>query len=192
MRLDKIYTKVGDQGHTRLATGEKVLKTHLRIKAYGTVDELNSFCGLLADSIEKSNVRLQEICKTRLKHIQNSLFDLGGELSFSDGKAPEYVQNLTANHTKLLEDDIDSFNVELEPLANFILPGGNFSQSVCHLARTTCRRAEREVVELSEAESVRPEIMIFLNRLSDWFFVYARLINKLTNTPEVLWEQNKP
>ena len=191
MRLTKIYTKIGDKGETRLASGEKISKANQRINSYGTVDELNAVCGMLADSLKEKEPKLFADLEKRIHTIQNLLFDIGGELSFSEGKCPDYVQQIKSKHVTMLEEDMDKYNELLEPLKNFILPGGHPSQSLCHLARVTCRRAEREVVDLAKEESVPSEVIVFLNRLSDWFFVLCRYINKHTKTPEKLWEQTK-
>lgn len=195
IRLSKIYTKIGDKGTTMLASGEKVTKSSPRIEAYGTVDELNAVVGMLRDILIKDIVEHQERfieLNARLAIIQNELFDVGGELSMPlDHLIVERQQVVSHVHIKRLEDEMDLANTHLEPLANFILPGGHLANSTAHLARTVCRRAERCVVRLAELEPVRDEVRIYLNRLSDWFFVICREISYGLKIPEVLWQQKK-
>lgn len=194
MRLTKIYTKVGDKGLTYLANGSKVPKHHLRIEAYGTVDELNAFVGLLRDQLhlmehQKSRPRVAELM-ARLRRIQNELFDVGGELATPldvlDTSKQQVVHHESVSR---LENEIDEFNDHLEPLANFVLPGGHPANSLAHVVRTVCRRAERAVVALAGEETVREEVAIYLNRLSDWFFVAGRVISQEAGVPELLWQQ---
>ncbi len=194
MRLTKIYTKVGDKGLTYLANGSKVPKHHLRIEAYGTVDELNSFTGLLRDQLqlmehEKSRPRIAELI-LRLRRIQNELFDVGGELA-TPLEVLDTTRQQVVHHESVsrLESEIDEFNDNLEPLANFVLPGGHPANSMAHVVRTVCRRAERAAVALAGEESVREEVSIYLNRLSDWFFVASRVISQEAGVPELLWQQ---
>ncbi len=190
IRLSKIYTKVGDKGSTLLATGEKLLKSNVRIEAYGTVDELNAVVGLLRDTIEPDK-RMGEIINSLIK-IQNELFDIGGELSVPLDVLNINVQQVVAmGDVERLEREMDEFNESLPPLENFILPGGHIANSTCHLARTVCRRAERAVVRMSEQDAVRDEVRIYLNRLSDWFFVLSRELSRRLGVPEALWAQNK-
>lgn len=195
IRLSKIYTKIGDKGTTMLASGEKVTKSSPRIEAYGTVDELNAVVGMLRDILIKDIHEQQERFKelnARLAIIQNELFDVGGELSMPlDHLNVERQQVVSHVNIKRLEDEMDLANTHLEPLANFILPGGHLANSTAHLARTVCRRAERCVVRLAESEPVRDEVRIYLNRLSDWFFVTCREISYGLKIPEVLWQQKK-
>jgi cob(I)alamin adenosyltransferase len=193
MRLTKIYTKVGDKGTTGLANGEEVSKSSLRIEAYGTVDELNAHVGFFRDLLlEEPNAETFPSLIQQLKAIQNELFNVGGELSTPANSLDiSRQQVVTEASTKRLETEMDFFNESLPPLANFILPGGHKANSAAHLARTVCRRAERCVVRLAESESIRREVQIYLNRLSDWFFVVGRVVSKKLEVPEVLWEQNK-
>lgn len=190
MRLTKIYTKVGDKGTTLLASGEKVGKDHPRIEAYGTVDELNSFVGLLIDELREANKFTKIIEKILL--VQNELFDVGGELStpleILDIKKQQVV---SATCIKRLEDEIDEMNSQLKPLENFVLPGGHRANSVAHICRTVCRRAERALVRAKKDIQVRDEVVIYLNRLSDWFFVLSRFVSKELSVKEVLWQQAK-
>jgi cob(I)alamin adenosyltransferase len=190
VRLSKIYTRVGDKGSTLLATGERVLKSNVRIEAYGTVDELNSMVGFLRDSIAGDH-RLSDLCESLLK-IQNELFDVGGELSVPlDVLDPQRQQVVSMADVARLEQEIDLFNESLKPLENFVLPGGHLANSTTHIVRTVCRRAERAVVRMSEQDAVRDEVRIYLNRLGDWFFVLSREISRRLGVPEVLWAQNK-
>lgn len=189
MRLTKIYTKVGDKGQTMLASGQKVPKDSLRIETYGTVDELNAFLGVLRDSLEVS--KFKDLIE-RIAAVQNEIFDLGGELSTPpDRLDPTKQQVVTAASVARLEAEIDEYNDKLPPLANFVLPGGHPANSHAHVCRTVCRRAERLVVQLSREESVRDDARIYLNRLSDWFFVASREISRRLGVPEVLWKQAK-
>lgn len=190
IRLSKIYTRVGDKGSTMLATGERVLKSNVRIEAYGTVDELNSMVGFLRDSIA-SDQRLSDLCEL-LSKIQNELFDVGGELSVPlDVLDTRRQQVVSLADVTRLEQEMDAFNELLPPLENFVLPGGHLANSTAHIVRTVCRRAERAVVRMSEQDAVRDEIRIYLNRLGDWFFVLSREISRRLGVPEVLWAQNK-
>lgn len=190
VRLSKIYTRTGDKGATLLATGERVLKSNVRIEAYGTVDELNATVGMLRDTIV-ADPRLQDLCE-KLSKIQNELFDIGGELSVPlDVLDTERQQVVSMRDVSRLESEMDAFNENLPPLENFVLPGGHLANSTAHLVRTVCRRAERAVVRMSEQDAVRDEIRIYLNRLSDWFFVLSRELSRRLGVPEVLWAQNK-
>ncbi len=191
MRLSKIYTKTGDKGGTMLASGERVPKTSRRIEAYGTVDELNSFVGLLRDQLTAESAFKDHWILSSLYRVQNELFDLGGELATPSAKLNlEKQKVLQLSDVKTLEDEIDLCNETLAPLANFVLPGGHVCNSSAHIARTVCRRAEREVVRLREDQpDVRIETQIYLNRLSDWFFVLGRAISQILQAPEVLWDQ---
>lgn len=173
-----------------LATGERVLKSNVRIEAYGTVDELNSMVGFLRDSIA-SDQRLSDLCEL-LSKIQNELFDVGGELSVPlDVLDTRRQQVVSLADVTRLEQEMDAFNELLPPLENFVLPGGHLANSTAHIVRTVCRRAERAVVRMSEQDAVRDEIRIYLNRLGDWFFVLSREISRRLGVPEVLWAQNK-
>lgn len=196
MRLTKIYTKVGDKGTTLLASGTKVSKDSPRIDCFGSVDELNSFLGLLRDTLrETGHELLRDLFPDLLKQlgmIQNECFDLGGELS-----TPTEVLDVTRQQVVTqasiarLEQEMDSFNEGLAPLANFILPGGHRANSIAHVCRTVCRRAERGIVALANSgETVREEPRIYLNRLSDWLFVVSRVISQRLDVPEVLWQQS--
>ena len=178
-RLSKIYTRTGDDGTTGLGDGTRVAKDSARVNAYGTVDELNSAIGLvLAGNVPE---RIREV----LTQAQHDLFDLGGELCIP-GMAMVHDADV-----ERLETTLDAFNADLPALQDFILPGGGMAAACCHLARTVCRRAEREVVALSRRESVRPEAMRDLNRLSDVLFVLARVLARASGHGEVLWQHER-
>lgn len=174
-RLSKIYTRTGDSGETGLGDGSRTGKDSLRVEAYGTVDELNSNVGLVLASDVSDDVRQ---CLTRVQH---ELFDLGGELCM-----PGFTL-IPAEFTTGLEQDLDRFNEALPPLKDFILPGGSEAAARCHLARTVCRRAERRLVTLSEAEDINAESIRYLNRLSDLLFVMARVLARADGGQEVIW-----
>lgn len=178
-RLSKIYTKTGDDGTTGLGDGTRVAKDSARVAAYGTVDELNSHLGVvLAQDIP---VALRET----LIQVQHDLFDLGGELCIP-GMAMIHEPDVTR-----LESILDGFNADLPALKDFILPGGGMAAAACHVARTVCRRAERDVVTLASHESVRPEAIRYLNRLSDLLFVLARVLARASGHGEVLWQHER-
>ncbi len=174
-RLSKIYTRTGDKGTTGLGDGSRVNKDHLRVEAYGTVDELNSSVGLVLTADLPDEIRA---CLTRTQH---ELFDLGGELCM-----PGYTL-IPEGYVTGLEKDLDAFNEDLPPLKDFILPGGSESAARCHLARTIARRAERRVVALAHEEDVSEISIRYLNRLSDLLFVIARVLARRDGGSEVLW-----
>ena len=194
MRLTRIYTKTGDKGVTTLASGEKISKSARRLEAYGSVDELNSWIGFLRDQIQAQATFKEHWIDGSLARIQNELFDLGGELATPAKAINPTRQRLVSTHDiKCLEEEIDQVNEHLPTLANFVLPGGHPGNSTAHLARTICRRAERELVRFHiEEPEVRGETLIYLNRLSDWLFVMSRLISQKLGCPEVLWQQQRP
>ena len=175
----KIYTKTGDQGTTSLYGGTRISKSDSRITAYGNIDELNSFIGLLMNFVPAKTAQL-------LLKVQNELFVQGSHLAAGndhDFKLPEFNPSLTTD----LEVAIDKMNEELAPLKHFILPGGSESISHTHICRTVTRRAERGVVGLGLEEKVPGEIIVFLNRLSDYFFVLARYLAKIEQVDEIKW-----
>jgi cob(I)alamin adenosyltransferase len=180
--LSRIYTKSGDQGETGLGDGSRVPKDHPRVTAYGSVDELNAVLGLLAGQYpQAAEVDL-------LRSIQNDLFDVGADLCLPRpaNEAPGAHLRVRAEQAERLEQAIDRLNAGLAPLTSFILPGGQCPASWCHLARTVCRRAERDVVTLARAEPVNPQVIIYLNRLSDLLFVLARVYNN-NGRDDILW-----
>jgi cob(I)alamin adenosyltransferase len=177
----KVYTKTGDQGTTALLGGKRVPKSDLRIDAYGTIDELNSFVGLLRD---------QEVNQNRtafLKYIQDRLFTIGADLATVPGKDQVKKPDLLQEDVELLESEIDAMEAELPMLTSFILPGGHQSVSFCHLARTVCRRGERIAVELATVEPVSSLVIQYLNRLSDYLFVLGRKMAQELDVEEVTW-----
>jgi len=186
--LSKIYTKTGDQGETSLGDGTRVPKNHARVTAYGAVDELNAVLGVM---LSQSAAFITECAL--LRDIQNDLFDVGADLclpeSLEKGSStgPLRVQ---AKQAERLEAAIDRLNARLSPLKSFVIPGGSMEAAWCHLARTVCRRAEREIVTLSQREPVNPQVVIYLNRLSDLLFVLARIYNN-EGKAEVLWQPGK-
>jgi len=182
-RLTKIYTKTGDAGTTALGGGQRVPKDALRVAVYGTVDELNSQLGIaLAHGLCP---QLQEILPT----IQNELFDLGSDLCFpEEDKAKFSLPQIEARHVEKLEALIDQMNEVVGPLQNFILPGGAIGAAQLQVARTVCRRAEREATTLARAEAIGAFVLPYLNRLSDALFVMARFENHEQGVPEPLWK----
>lgn len=184
VRLTKIYTKGGDKGETSLGDGQRVPKDHQRIVAYGTVDELNSVLGLFLSSGAGDESGL-------IQSIQNDLFDVGADLCVPENEDTEQNRlRVTAKQVERVEEAIDRINADLPPLNSFVLPGGSTAASWCHLARTVCRRAERELVTLAGSESINPEVTRYLNRLSDLLFVLARSFNNLGDD-DVLWKPGK-
>lgn len=177
-RLTKIYTRTGDQGKTGLADGSRVDKFNPRIESLGSIDELNSIIGILLTE------KLPEDIKSTLKKIQHDLFDIGGELSI-----PEYMK-ITNTKIDFLEKILDSMNKELPALKEFILPGGSKASSYCHLARTVCRRAERNLFNLAQTDKVNKASLKYINRLSDMLFVLARFLNKTSQLNDVFWEKD--
>jgi len=176
----KIYTKTGDDGTTGLQGGKRVLKSDLRIIAYGAVDEANSSLGIvLAHDIDAD-------VKELLTRIQNELFVAGSDLSNPDLKKPD--NRITEQMVESLEKNIDMFEAELSPLTNFILPGGHQTAAHLHMARTIVRRAETNVVALSKDEQINTHCQKYLNRLSDLLFVLARVVNKRNGTSDIVWK----
>ncbi|MDZ7715809.1 MAG: cob(I)yrinic acid a,c-diamide adenosyltransferase [Balneolaceae bacterium] len=181
----KIYTKKGDSGQTSLFGGSRVSKSSARIEAYGTVDELNSVIGLAASySLSPKGTKWA-------KKVQESLFVLGADLATPPSIKDRHRQNLEEEEIAFLEEAIDKMEEDLEPLKNFILPGGAEAGATLHVARTVCRRAERATVACSKQEKVSDETIKFLNRLSDFLFVLARYENKHAGTAEETWQPEK-
>ena len=177
----KIYTKTGDKGQTSLIGGTRVPKYHLRIESYGTIDELNSWMGLIRDQgIDDHSI-------TIVLEIQDRLFTIGSSLASDPDKSKMKIPDLTDNDITLLEKEIDRMNDHLPDLRSFILPGGNNTVSFCHLARCVCRRAERLAVQLSEESFVDERVKVYLNRLSDYLFVLARWMAMQKNIAETPW-----
>jgi cob(I)alamin adenosyltransferase len=181
----KIYTKTGDKGETGLFGGERVFKNSLRIEAYGTIDELNAFIGLAIIEVSDKSV------KDLLQKIQNWLFSIGADLATPDNEKTKKLNVFrTAEEYYLhIEKEIDKYESELDELRKFILPGGTKGAALLHICRTITRRAERMVVALNSTVKIGNNITIFLNRLSDLFFVLARFDNAVTGTPDIEWKQ---
>lgn len=180
----KIYTKKGDKGETSLIGGKRVKKSHARLHAYGTIDELNSYVGLLRDSIEDKKIRKELI------EIQDRLFTLGSLLAATPDSKMN-LPSLNESDIKNLETSIDKMNEELPEMRSFVLPGGHQTVSICHITRTICRRAERWAIALNEDELIDELIPAYLNRLSDYFFVLARYLSKILNVSENPWNPRK-
>lgn len=178
----KIYTKTGDQGITSLLGGVRVPKSDLRIDAYGTIDELNSYLGLLRDQEVNAHRTLL------LKEIQDRLFTIGADLATVPGKDKVKKPDLHSEDVLRLENEMDAMDAQLPMLTSFILPGGHTAVSFCHLARTVCRRSERIVVELASEEQVSELVIQYLNRLSDYLFVLGRKMAQELGVEEVTWK----
>ncbi|HEY3850291.1 MAG TPA: cob(I)yrinic acid a,c-diamide adenosyltransferase [Steroidobacteraceae bacterium] len=174
--MSKIYTRTGDDGSTGLGDGARVAKESLRVEAYGSVDETNSAVGLVL-----AVPALPDAVRSCLTEVQHDLFDLGGELCIPGHRM------ITAAYVKRLERELDGFNESLPPLKDFILPGGGPAAAACHMARAICRRSERRCWSLARAESIAPEALKYLNRLSDLLFVIARVLARHESGGEVLW-----
>jgi cob(I)alamin adenosyltransferase len=182
----KIYTKTGDKGKTSLVGGTRISKGDLKIESYGTVDELNSWVGVLRD------LPVNESRKDIFKEIQDRLFTIGADLaSESDIVRQKKVPDLFETDVELLEKAMDEMNEEIPPLRAFVLPGGDLAVSYAHVARTVCRRAERNIIRLTEVEEVNELVIRYLNRLSDYLFVVSRKITQELGTEEVAWKPRK-
>lgn len=178
-RLSKIYTRTGDKGTTGMADGSRVAKDCAHIHAIGEVDELNSMIGVVINKCQ-----LQDV-KEDLTTIQHDLFNIGGQLAM-----PEYAM-VNQSRIEWLEQTLDKMNSELEPLKEFILPGGSEDASFCHMARAICRRVERSLVSLNSEEEIAAVLTAYINRLSDWLFVACRYINKSQDEAEVYWQSDR-
>ena len=178
----KIYTKTGDEGMTSLFGGKRVSKSNLRIETYGTIDELNSYVGLLRD---------QEVNKKRkdaLVEIQDRLFTIGSILATEPGNAKVKIPSLQETDIIFLEQKIDEMDVQLPPMKSFVLPGGHQSVSFGHVARTVCRRAERLVIALNQVEKIDDKVIKYINRLSDFLFVLCRMMTQELGAEETPWQ----
>ena len=176
-RLSKIYTRTGDKGKTGLADGSRVDKFNSRIESLGNIDELNSIIGIVLTE------KIPNDMKAILERVQHDLFDIGGELSIPN--------HMVINEKKFdfLENSLDKMNNELQPLKEFILPGGSRISSYCHLARTVCRRVERNLFKLAQSDKVNEASLKYVNRLSDMLFVLARFLNKINQHNDILWKK---
>lgn len=192
IRLNRIYTKAGDGGQTRLVGGQKVAKDSLRIETYGTVDELSSCLGLARTALEAPGAPAEAAALGAvLRRIQNELFNLGSDLAtLAEDRHPRQPV-IEARHVTALEREIDAWNEELPELRSFVLPGGGWVAAYLHLGRTVCRRAERLAVRLRAAETIGEQVIPYLNRLSDALFVMSRHASRIYNEPEPLWEPEK-
>lgn len=195
--ISKVYTRFGDKGDTMLANGDTVHKDSPRVRSYGEVDELNSVVGMLRRDLEielarpgctSEHHRFAYSLDAQLMRIQQELFNLGAELANPDAASDSAKVKIHGHHVDRLEQEIDSLNQPLSPLTSFVLPGGGSAGTTAHFARTVCRRAEREVLGLSRLQPVRSEACIYLNRLSDYFFVVARACAYSFGHTEVLWD----
>lgn len=181
----KVYTKTGDKGTTSLFGGKRVLKSDIRIEAYGTSDELNSWIGL----IRSQNIKENHI-KTLL-NIQDKIFTLGAQLASDPSKPKLKTPKIQETHIEYLEKEIDNMEENLTPMSNFTLPGGNDVVSYCHIARTVCRRCERLIIQLSQITEIDELIIKYTNRLSDYLFVLSRVLTKELDVQEKYWIPNK-
>jgi cob(I)alamin adenosyltransferase len=185
-KITKVYTKTGDKGETSLGGGQRVTKDNQRIIAYGTVDELNSHIGVAISS------GIDTFLENELKIIQNELFNLGSDLCFIEEDKEKFsIPQIEERHIERLENLIDNMTSKLNHLENFILPGGSLGASYLHVARTVCRRAEREVITLSKTEKIGKFVIKYLNRLSDVLFVMARYENYSKNIEDIYWDSYK-
>ncbi len=180
--MAKIYSKTGDKGSTSLVAGTRISKAHIRISAYGSVDELNAHIGLLMDF--EANAEWNSF----LQKIQNELFVVGSQLANDAEDMKKHLPDLDASLILSLENEMDRYTAELPELKHFILPGGHMLVSQAHVARTVCRRAEREVIKLSENDAIDSQIIVFLNRLSDYLFVLSRFMAHTHKIPEKTWK----
>jgi cob(I)alamin adenosyltransferase len=181
----KIYTRTGDKGTTGLFGGARVPKHHIRIESYGTVDELNSYIGLVRHR------EMEQRQKDVLGEVQDRLFTIGSILASDPSKKNLSVPDLHASDVEFLEREIDHMNQTLPEMRSFVLPGGNDTVAFCHVARCVCRRAERLAVLLNESEPIEPLVLIYLNRLSDYLFVLSRKLSMDTHATEVPWKPRK-
>lgn len=185
VRITKVYTRGGDGGQTSLVGGERVAKASRRVEAYGTVDELLTFLGSAAEALrDKGDLAA---LRGQILRLQNELFDLGSRLATPEDKARQSSPAVSAGDVTRLEEEMDAMNEDLPALSSFILPGGGEASARLHLARTVCRRAEREVLRLAQNEDLEEQTVPYLNRLSDWLFVAARHVARLEAVEETLW-----
>ena len=190
IRINKVYTRTGDAGKTRLIGGAETWKDNVRVEAFGTVDELNALIGLCRELLKKTgNEKFLSLIRL-LKSVQNELFNLGTQLAMGEGADSKNLPQLSDDAISKLESEIDTANVLLSELTSFVLPGGSVINAQFHIARNVCRRAERRTISLSKKENVNSENIRYLNRLSDALFVWSRWVSKIIGDEENLWEPN--
>lgn len=183
LKLLKIYTKTGDTGETSLFAGGRVDKDHLRLHAYGTIDELNSILGMARAQ------RLDSALDEKIRRVQTELFQIGADLATPLETEAKWIVRVDEAGIGNLEQEIDDLDATLPPLKNFIIPGGTQAAATLHVARTVCRRAERWIVALKKETEINPLVLQYINRLSDWLFVMARAANARDGVGDVLWER---
>ena len=185
MKKSRVYTRTGDKGFSSLVGGQRVPKTHLRLEAYGTIDELNAYLGLLLTYLSDE----EDICF--VQKIQQKLFVVGGYLATETEMTLEVSScHLIPNDVLCVECEIDRLDALLPSLNTFVLPGGTRASALCHVCRTICRRAERRILSLSEAFIVEELVLSYINRLSDYFFILSRKINLLSHKSEIMWDNS--
>jgi cob(I)alamin adenosyltransferase len=185
MKKSMIYTRTGDKGTTSLVGGVRVPKTHVRLEAYGTIDELSSQLGLLQTYLTEASDR------QTITFVQHKLFTVGSYLATDQTQTALRIESQIHDaDIQRLERAIDEIDSQLPPMKGFILPGGSRGSAVCHVSRTVCRRAERQILRLHESVPVDPQVTTFVNRLSDYLFILARKINKLTEIDEIYWDKD--
>jgi cob(I)alamin adenosyltransferase len=192
VHLNRIYTRVGDSGETRLAGGQRLPKDDIRIETYGMVDELNAFIGSARIEAELLGGQQEDLLSFAkiLRRVQHELFNLGSILATLPEDVHPKQARITGADVDQLEREIDSANEHLEPLRSFVLPGGSRLEADLHICRTVCRRAERQLVAMARVQEIPTDAVRYLNRLSDALFVWGRWVNHVLGTPEVLWEPN--
>ena len=191
IRINKVYTRKGDAGKTRLIGGNEKWKDNIRVEAYGTVDELNASIGLCRELLKKTeNEKILSLIRL-LKSVQNELFNLGTQLAMEEGVDTENLPQLSDDAISKLESEIDTANVSLSELTSFVLPGGSVINAQFHIARNVCRRAERRVVSLLKKENIDSVNIRYLNRLSDALFVWSRWVSNIIGDKENLWDPNQ-
>ena len=192
VKITKVYTRTGDSGETGLVGGKRLPKDHPRIEAFGSVDELNSVLGLvLSFLVQKDASDRRKKLELIFEAIQQKIFDMGSELATLPGDEYNGQITIQAEDAEWLEEIIDAMNEELQPLKSFILPGGTSLNASLHHARTVCRRAERDIIKLKQIDLVSPEILKFINRLSDLLFVVGRWVTETLGEKETLWQPGK-
>lgn len=193
LAINRVYTRQGDRGETALAGGQRVPKDGLRISAYGTVDELNSFLGVARATIAEMAVETPPLAALGaiLLRVQHELFNLGSILATLPADVHPKQARITDEDVAQLEREMDGMGAELPPLRSFVLPGGGRLNAELHVCRTVCRRAERDLVALAREEAIPPETVRYLNRLSDALFVWSRWASHMAGAPETLWEPNQ-